>query len=134
MMIKSVRDMLEEANATIETITVDEAMPLLDGDDTVFVDVRETGELERDGSIPGAIHCPRGVLEFQLDPNSPMHNPVFSGSKRVMFFCASGGRSALAGLTAAQMGLERVAHMAGGFGAWRDGGGKVDAGTGDWKD
>jgi len=92
MMIKSVRDMLEEANASIETISAEEALSLLGGDDTVFVDVRETGELERDGSIPGAIHCPRGVLEFEIDPNSPMHNAVFSSGKRVMFFCASGGR------------------------------------------
>jgi len=133
MMIKSVRDMLEEANASIETITAEEALSLLGGDDTVFVDVRETGELERDGSIPGAIHCPRGVLEFEIDPNSPMHNAVFSSGKRVMFFCASGGRSALAGLTATKMGLERVSHMAGGFGAWRDAGGTIDAGTGEFK-
>ncbi len=133
MIIKSVRDMLEEANASIETLTAEDALPLLGGEDTVFVDVRETGELEREGSIPGAIHCPRGILEFQLDPNSPMHNPAFSSGKRVMFFCASGGRSALAGLTASQMGLERVAHMAGGFGAWQEAGGKVDAGTGEFK-
>lgn len=134
MIIKTVRDMLEEANATIETITAEQALPLLERDDTVFVDVRETGELERDGSIPGAIHCPRGILEFEIDPNSPMHNPAFADNRRVMFFCASGGRSALAGLTAVQMGLERVAHMAGGFGAWREAGGRIDAGTGDWKE
>ena len=131
MVIRGVRDMLDEANATIETVTAEQALPLLGGTDTVFVDVRETGELEREGRIPGAIHCPRGILEFQVDPSSPMHNPVFSGDRRIMFFCAIGGRSALAGLTATQMGLERVAHMAGGFSAWREAGGAVEDGTGD---
>ena len=133
MIIRTVRDMLEEANGAIETIDVEEAKGLLASEDTVFVDVRETGELERDGAIPGARHCPRGLLEFHLDPNSPMHDEVFSSGKRIMFFCASGGRSALAGLTASQMGLERVAHMAGGFNAWKEADGPIDAGTGEWK-
>ena len=87
-------------------------------DDVILVDVREKDELRRDGVIPGAFHAPRGMLEFWIDPASPYAKPVFARSARFVFFCAKGGRSALAAEVAAKMGIARVCHMAGGFAAW----------------
>ena len=86
-------------------------------------------ELEREGLIPGAFHCPRGMLEFWIDPDSKYHKPVFATDKRFVFFCAAGQRSALAAQTAQCMGLAPVAHIAGGFGAWKAAGGPVEAAT-----
>ena len=121
--------MVAEANAKIETIGVEEAKTLLDRDDTVFVDIRDPRELERDGRIPGAFHCTRGMLEFWIDPESPYHKPVFAEDKKFVFFCAGGMRSALAAGTAHDMGLKPVAHMEGGFGAWKKAGGPVEGWT-----
>jgi rhodanese-related sulfurtransferase len=83
--------------------------------------------LEREGRIPGAFHCPRGMLEFWIDPKSPYHKPEFAEDKKFVFFCGGGWRSALAAQTAQRMGLRPVAHIAGGFGAWRKAGGPVEA-------
>ncbi len=118
--------LLQEANAKIETIPVSAAMQLLGRDDVVFVDLRDPRELEREGRIPGAFHCPRGMLEFWIDPESPYHKPVFAADKRFVFFCGGGWRSALAAATAQDMGLEPVCHIEGGFSAWRDAGGPVE--------
>jgi rhodanese-related sulfurtransferase len=93
----------------------------------VLVDLRDIRELQRDGRVPGAFHCPRGMLEFWIDPTSPYHKPVFAQDKRFVFFCAGGLRSALAAQTAQRMGLKPVAHIAGGFGAWKKAGGPVEA-------
>ncbi len=118
--------LLAEAAREIETLDVADAITLAGRDDVVFVDLRDPRELEREGRIPGAFHCPRGMLEFWIDPESPYHKPVFAEDRRFVFFCASGWRSALAGATAKRMGLEPVAHVSGGFSAWRDGGGPID--------
>ncbi len=118
--------LLAEANAKIETIPAAQAVGLAGRDDTVLVDLRDPRELEREGKVPGAFHCPRGMLEFWIDPESPYHKPVFAEDKRFMFFCAGGGRSALAAATAQDMGLKPVAHMGGGFSAWREAGGPVE--------
>lgn len=118
--------LLDNANARIETLAADEAVALYGGDDVVFVDLRDPRELEREGRIPGAFHCPRGMLEFWIDPESPYHKPVFAQDKRFVFFCAGGWRSALAAATAKDMGLSPVAHLGGGFGAWREAGGPVE--------
>src|ERR1700720_2507425 len=96
-------------------------------DDVVFVDLRDIRELNREGRMPGAFHCARGMLEFWIDPESPYHKPIFAQDKRFVFFCAGGWRSALAAQTAQRMGLRPVAHIAGGFGAWRKAGGTVEA-------
>ena len=120
------RMMLDEANAAIETLSVDEAIALTGQPDVVFVDLRDPRELEREGAIAGAFHCPRGMLEFWIDPASPYHKPVFAQDKRFVFFCAGGWRSALAAHTAQMMGLKPVAHIEGGFGAWRKAGGEVE--------
>lgn len=121
------KTMLDEANAKIRTIPAAEAVSMLGREDTVFVDLRDPRELEREGRIPGAVHCPRGMLEFWIDPESPYHKPVFAQDKTFVFFCAAGWRSALSTATAQDMGLKPVAHIEGGFTAWRDAGGPVDA-------
>jgi rhodanese-related sulfurtransferase len=118
--------LVEEANRKIETIPAAEAVALHGRDDTVLVDLRDPRELEREGRIPGAFHCPRGMLEFWIDPESPYHKPVFAEDKRFVFFCAGGMRSALSAATAQDMGLRPVAHIEGGFGAWREAGGPVE--------
>ncbi|MGI9436545.1 MAG: rhodanese-like domain-containing protein [Geminicoccaceae bacterium] len=124
-MKKSAGDLVAEANAAIEAIDVSQARQLLGDDDVVFVDVRESSEVAQ-GRIPDSVHVPRGVLEFIADPNSPMHNPALSSGKRLVIYCASGGRSALAGKTLKDMGFDRVANMLGGITGWRDADGDIE--------
>jgi rhodanese-related sulfurtransferase len=116
---KGYKALLDEANAEIETLPPADAAALLGGDAVVFIDIRDPRELEREGRIPGAVHCPRGMLEFWIDPESPYAKPVFQEDKRFVFFCAGGWRSALAAKAAQDMGLKPVAHIGGGFAAWR---------------
>ena len=122
----SVRELVERAERVIETLTVDEALRLHGAEDVVLVDIRDIRELQRDGKVPGAFHCPRGMLEFWIDPESPYHKSVFAQDKRFVFFCAGGLRSALAAESAQRMGLKPVAHIRGGFGAWKKAGGPVE--------
>jgi len=124
---KGYKELLAEAEAEIQTLSVDDAIALHGEADVVFVDLRDPRELEREGRMPDAFHCTRGMLEFWIDPESPYHKPVFAEDKRFVFFCAGGWRSALAAKTAEEMGLAKVAHVAGGFGAWRKAGGPVEA-------
>lgn len=124
--IKGCKSLVADAEAEIVTLTVDETRALLGAPDVVHVDLRDPRELERDGRMPGAFHCPRGMLEFWIDPESPYHKPVFAQDKRFIFFCAGGWRSALAAQTAQEMGLQPVAHMAGGFAAWKKAGAPVE--------
>lgn len=126
---KTVKQMLAEANAEVETIAAADAIKLRDDPGVVFVDIRDVRELDRDGRIPGAVHAPRGMLEFWVDPESPYHREVFASGKKFLFFRAGGGRSALAAQTLQQMGLTPVCHMGGGFNAWKAAGGPVDGGT-----
>lgn len=123
---KGFRQMLDEANAAVETVAPADAQAMAGRDDVVFVDLRDPRELARDGKIPGAFHCPRGMLEFWIDPDSPYAKPVFQEDRRFVFYCASGWRSALAARTAQEMGLAPVAHLGGGFTAWREAGGAVE--------
>jgi rhodanese-related sulfurtransferase len=125
-MKKGFHRLLEEANAEIETVGTADAIALHSKSEVQFVDLRDPRELEREGRIPGAFHCPRGMLEFWIDPESPYHRKVFAEPKRFLFFCASGWRSALAAKTAQDMGLDNVAHIEGGFSAWRKAGGPVE--------
>ncbi len=118
--------LVEAAEREIETITVEEAVALHGGNDVVFVDIRDIRELNREGRVPGAFHCPRGMLEFWIDPDCTYHKAVFAEEKRFLFFCAGGLRSALAAETASRMGLKPVAHIAGGFGAWKRADGPVE--------
>ena len=125
-MKKGYKALLAEAEAVIETVPVDQALALHGDPGVVFVDLRDPREVQREGKIPGAFPCPRGMLEFWVDPESPYAKPVFQEPKRFVFFCAAGWRSALATRTVQEMGLERVAHVGGGFAAWRDAGGPVE--------
>jgi rhodanese-related sulfurtransferase len=127
--VRGYKLLLDEANAAIETIATQDAFALVGHDDIVLVDLRDPRELEREGKMPGAFHCPRGMLEFWIDPESPYHKPVFAQDKKFVFFCAGGWRSALAAKTAQDMGLSPVAHIKGGFGAWKKAGGPIEGGT-----
>lgn len=118
--------LVEAAYREIETIRVADAIRLHGRDDIVLVDIRDIRELHRDGRVPGAFHCPRGMLEFWIDPESPYHKPVFAQDKKFVFFCAGGMRSALAAQTAQRMGLKPVAHIEEGFRGWKAAGGPVD--------
>lgn len=120
------KQLLEEAEKNIVTLEVEEALALQREGKAQFMDLRDIREREREGSIPGAFHCPRGMLEFWIDPESPYHKPIFSEPHYFIFYCAGGWRSALATQTAQMMGLEKVAHIRGGFGAWAKAGGPVE--------
>ncbi len=120
--------LLETAKKSIEEIEAVDAAKLAGRDDVVLVDLRDPRELEREGKVTGAFHCPRGMLEFWIDPESPYHKPIFAEDKKFVFFCAGGLRSALAAKTAQDMGLKPVAHVLGGFAAIRDAGGPVTPG------
>ncbi len=126
MITRGFRQMLAEANAMIETISVHDAQALVGDADVVFVDVRETVERQASGAIKDSVHAPRGFLEVIADPESPMHNGSLASGKRLVLYCGSGGRSALAAKTLMDMGLEKVCHIAGGYGAWVEAGGPTD--------
>lgn len=125
-MKKGYKYYLAEANAEVVAITPADAARLLGQDDVTFVDIRDPRELEREGRIPSARSCPRGMLEFWIDPESPYHKPMFAEDKTFVFFCAGGWRSALAAKTAQDMGLEKVRHIEGGFSAWKKAGQPVE--------
>ncbi len=118
------RDLVEAAQALIDEVTIEEVQN--NRDDIVLVDIRDVRELRRDGKIPDAFHCPRGMLEFWIDPASPYHKDIFQQDKKFVFYCASGWRSVLATEVAQRMGLAPVANMIGGFGGWRDAGGPIE--------
>jgi len=122
---KGYKALVEAATKEIETLTVPEAQALLGDPGVVIVDLRDPRELDREGKMPGAFHCPRGMLEFWIDPESPYYKPVFAEDKRFVFFCGGGWRSALAAKTAQDMGLKPVAHIDGGFAAWKKAGAPV---------
>jgi rhodanese-related sulfurtransferase len=111
--------LIAEALSKIETLNLEQANALLGDADTSFIDIRDIRELEREGMLPGALHAPRGMLEFWVDPESPYYKPVFGEGKRLVLYCASAWRSALATETLQRMGVPRVCHIAGGFTAWK---------------
>jgi len=119
---RSVKSMVEEAERVIEAVSPADVSTMIDRDETVLVvDIRDIRELQREGKVPGAFHCPRGMLEFWIDPESPYHKSEFADpEKTYVFYCASAWRSALATKTAREMGLSNAKHIAGGFTAWRD--------------
>src|SRR6266436_5558424 len=127
-MKKTVKELVAEANAEIQTISAGDAVRLKDDPEVVLVDLRDIRELNRDGKVPGAFHAPRGMLEFWVDPESPYYKEVFGSGKKFVFFCAGGMRSALAAQTVQRMGLEPVCHIEGGFRAWQEAGGPVEGG------
>lgn len=118
MQKRGFKTLLAEANALIETISVQDLFFALEDNETVLVDVRETVERESEGAIPGSIHAPRGLLEFHADPDSPSYNAALDPACRLVLYCGTGGRSALAAKTLLEMGYSNVASLAGGYAAW----------------
>lgn len=127
MITTGIEALCAAAEAEIETLSAEEALALHGDDGVTFVDLRDIRELWREGAIPGAVHAPRGMLEFWVDPASPYHRDVFASGKKFVFFCAGGLRSALATQTVQNMGLAPVAHIAGGYAAWKEAGGPTEA-------
>ena len=126
-MKKTAKNLVDEAMVQVTTYTVEQARALHGHPGVQFVDLRDVRELEREGVIPGAVHAPRGMLEFWVDPESPYHREAFAQDKEYVLFCAAGWRSALATKTLMDMGMERVAHIGGGFGGWKAAGGPVES-------
>jgi rhodanese-related sulfurtransferase len=120
------KQLIDDALAKIETLSVADAQKKLGDPDVVFVDIREPKELEREGLIPGAFNAPRGMLEFWVDPDSPYHKEVFAPGKHFVLYCQSAWRSALATAALADMGMPSVSHIEGGFSAWKKAGGPVE--------
>ncbi len=120
------KQLIADAMARIQTLSVAEAQAKLGDPDVVFVDIRDIRELEREGTIPGAFHAPRGMLEFWVDPDSPYYKEVFAPGKQFVLYCYSAWRSALATATLADMGVPSVTHIEGGFAAWKKAGGPVE--------
>ena len=120
------KELVADAVQRIETISAETALAESTSDDVIFVDLRDVRELKREGKIPDAFHCPRGLLEFWIDSESPYYNKVFSDNKRFVFYCNLGWRSALAADIAQRMGLKSVCHIDGGFEAWKKAGGAVE--------
>ncbi len=124
-MPKTAQNLIDEALALVKTVTVEEARRMQEGGAQV-IDVRDVRELEREGMIPGAFHAPRGLLEFWVDSSCIYHKPVFADTgKPYVLFCAAGWRSALSARTMLEMGFTNVAHMDGGFAAWKAAGAPV---------
>jgi rhodanese-related sulfurtransferase len=121
------KQLVDTARAQIKEYTAAEAIAMAQRPDVLLVDIRDPRELEREGKVPGAFHCPRGMLEFWIDPTSPYYKEAFGADKNYVFFCAGGMRSVLATKVAQDMGLKPVAHIIGGFGAWKAAGGPVEA-------
>jgi len=123
---KSAKAIVKEAMAAVPAISAEEAVGLTGSPDHVFVDLRDGTEQVKTGRIPGAVASSRGMLEFHIDPESPAHNPAFNQDKTYVFYCASGGRSALAAVAAMEMGLRPVVNLTGGVGAWTKLGGTLE--------
>lgn len=123
--MKTVQQMLAEAEAAVPRIAPEEAKALVGRPDVLFLDVREPAEVAASGKVPGALTIPRGLVEFRADPASPLHDAAFDRAKTVVAYCASGGRSALVGKVLKDMGYENVRNL-GGFKGWLDAGGETE--------
>ena len=123
---KSVKTFVDEANTIVDTISIEEAKKIINNDNYLLIDIRDFRELKREGKIPGAFSCPRGMLEFWIDPNSPYHKEIFNQNKTYIFYCASAWRSALAGRVSIEMGLKPVLHLEGGFNSWKQNNGVIE--------
>ena len=121
----SVKEMLAAANASVPRISHEEATALIAQGNTLVLDVRDPSELAANGKIAGAVNVSRGMLEFRVDPESPYHDPAFDRNRTVILYCASGGRSALAGKTLQDLGYRDVRNL-GAFKEWAESGGSVE--------
>ena len=125
MLKKTAKQLVDEATAQVRTLDLAEARARHASGVSLFVDLRDVRELEREGVVPGAVHAPRGMLEFWVDPSSPYFHKAFESGKPIVLFCAGGWRSALAAKTLQEMGFDDVSHLGGGFTAWKEGGAPV---------
>jgi rhodanese-related sulfurtransferase len=124
-MVTSVKQLVEAANAVVPRITAAQAQEVIAEGNALVVDLREPVEVQQSGMVAGAVHVPRGMLEFRADPESPYYDPNFDKGKTVIVYCAGGGRAALAGQVLKEMGYGDVYNL-GGFKDWADGGGAID--------
>jgi rhodanese-related sulfurtransferase len=124
-MVKTAAEMLAAARAVVPNISIEDAKKLVGDPNVVFLDVRDGTELQASGKVKGAVHAQRGLLEFKADPASPYHVKEITPEKTLITYCASGGRSALAGQTLQEMGYTKVFNL-GKFQDWKDGGGEVE--------
>jgi rhodanese-related sulfurtransferase len=122
---RSVKQMVEAADAAVPRITVTHAQELIADGNALVVDVRDAPEIQQSGKVAGALHVPRGMLEFRADPEAPTHDPQFDKNKAVIVYCASGGRAALAGQALKELGYDEVYNL-GGFKDWADNGGAIE--------
>ena len=127
MITKGIKELCQEAEKEIETLAVNDVMLLSEHKDIQLIDIRDIRELWRDGTIPGSMHAPRGMLEFWVDPASPYYKEIFGSGKKFIFYCAGGMRSALAAHTVHRMGLTPVAHMSAGYAGWVKAGGATES-------
>ncbi len=127
MITTGFQTLVEQATAQITTYSVEQAVAKMADPNVQLVDVRDIRELEREGVIPGAFHAPRGMIEFWIDPASPYYKPIFGEAKEFIFFCGGGWRSALTTKVVQEMGLRPVAHIDGGFTAWKAAGAPIAA-------
>jgi rhodanese-related sulfurtransferase len=125
MMTSSVKDLLAAANSSVPAISPHDAKAMIEGGQVLVVDVRDGLELQTTGKVQGAKHVARGMLEFKADPESPYYDNAFDRDKTVIVYCASGGRSALAGKTLQDLGYKDVRNL-GGFKGWAESGGAVE--------
>ena len=127
MITKGIKELCQEAENEIETLAVNDVMLLSEHEDIQLIDIRDIRELWRDGTIPGSIHAPRGMLEFWVDPASPYYKEIFGSGKKFIFYCAGGMRSALAAHPVHRMGLPPGAHMSDGYAGWVKAGGATES-------
>lgn len=125
MSIKTATDFVKEARLKIENLSPEQVSQELAKGDVSLIDVREDEELQQNGRIANSVHAPRGFLEFYADSSLPQYKPEFNKNKRIILYCGSGSRSALATATLKQMGYENIAHLDGGIKAWKDSGRQV---------
>ena len=123
---KTAAEMVADAKGRIDNLTVEQAATEIEEGSATLVDIREEDERTQNGAIPNSVRAPRGMLEFWADPSSPYHREEFDLDRRLILYCASGGRSALAADTLQRMGYENVCHLDGGFTAWKEQGHPVE--------
>ena len=124
-MATSLKQLMDAANAAVPRITPAEARDMIAKGNVLVVDVRDAAEVAQTGKVAGAVHAPRGLLEFRADPEAPTHDKNFSKDKTVIVYCASGGRSALSGKLLKDFGYDKVFNL-GGFKDWAESGGSID--------
>jgi len=124
-MATSLKQLMDAANAAVPRITPADAKEMIAKGNVLVVDVRDAAELAQTGKVAGAVHAPRGLLEFRADPEAPTHDKNFSKDKTVIVYCASGGRSALSGKLLKDFGYDKVYNL-GGFKDWAESGGSID--------